>query len=567
MDWLSRLMRTFLAFLVFFLVVSSTQLVSSIPELFAWDDSGGESGTPRTGAQSSDPRGTGPTTPLIADADGGQGDPDSPANDDAPGSADGSTTTLAGSANGSATTTTTPAQRTSPTATATTTTTTTPVAPGPVTVNPTRIDGYLANPGMGWQEKISTTDPRFPYTVEYPIRATIAWNVLNPAPGVFDWTALDGAISAATARGRKTSFRIYTMQDADSPKVPAWVLEAGAHLVNGNEVDYSDAVYQEHWSKFVEALRVRYDGDPRIAWIDISGYGAYNEWNWTQQTEIGSDYMAPTTIDGTTRKRLADLFIGGSGTALVTHGGDDSDVSEVQYSYPGFRTTQLLMPYAGIRNSTWYVMAARPDVGFRFDCLGRETLENFRSRLGENVLQTWRRAPVVFEFCSHDVSMDRARALAAGMGASVIRDNRQSSNPGLESVVQLAGYRYVLDSLATTSSVRRGGSLDVRMEWSNIGSARAYRSLGQDFVLRVALLSSDRSVAHLWSLDDPVMSWLPGTTESVRTSLAIPDGLSAGRYTLAVSIHDRGSGRNLNLGISGRNPWGWYPMTVIDVRD
>ena len=67
--------------------------------------------------------------------------------------------------------------------------------------------------------------------------------------------------------------------------MPEWVLQKGAKILNSGEPDYSNCRYQEEWGKFVAELIARYDGNPDIAFIDISGYGNFSEWSWRDDHE------------------------------------------------------------------------------------------------------------------------------------------------------------------------------------------------------------------------------------------------------------------------------------------
>ena len=195
-------------------------------------------------------------------------------------------------------------------------------------------------------------------------------------------------------------------EDYGGHQVPQWVLDKGAVIANGEPV-YSNCVYQEEWGKFVNQLIKRYDGNPNIAFVDISGYGDFNEWSWrdnqTEWDEVWADAYAsgkasPTTmsnVDAYARRALADMFIGGS---ISNHQCVDASnkVQTKSYSYGGFKNTQLVMPYAGIIQSSQYVFTRSKNVGFRYDCLGRDssttivTADRFLTELN----QIWPNAPV-----------------------------------------------------------------------------------------------------------------------------------------------------------------------------
>ncbi len=120
---------------------------------------------------------------------------------------------------------------------------------------------------------------------------------------------------------------------------------------------------------FVNALVERYDGNPNIAFIDISGYGDFNEWSWVDQTEwdfsweehynqgTASKYTF-NTIDGQARRRLADMFIGGEFTDTFAERISNKP-RYVNYKYAGFQKSQLVLPYAGMIQATQYVFTQR----------------------------------------------------------------------------------------------------------------------------------------------------------------------------------------------------------------
>lgn len=264
-------------------------------------------------------------------------------------------------------------------------------------ITPIVLTDFFTNPGIGFQAMQNLDHPALPETVRYR-RPQYAWKNQNPADGVYDWSAVDADLAAAIAQGQQFSFRIYTMRGEQfgGHQIPQWVIDRGARLLNNGEPQYSNCIYQAEWARFVEALRQRYDGNPHLAYIDIAGYGNFNEWSWQNQTTWENDYMNPTTLDGMARKRLADTFIGGSGTIQCKDAANNT--TTVNYNYPGFQQTQLLMPYAGIQQSSRYVHARRTDVGLRHDCLGSPNHTNdMLTKIGDLLADTWRSAPIAYE--------------------------------------------------------------------------------------------------------------------------------------------------------------------------
>lgn len=438
---------------------------------------------------------------------------------------------------------------------------------------PIQISDYLANPGIGWQESRIGSPPLLPETVAYR-RPQYGWVDQNPQEGVYNWSAVDADLQAARSAGQQFSFRIYTMQGESygGHHVPQWVLNEGAVILSSGEPDYSNCTYQAEWARFVDAMRQKYDGDPDIAFIDVSGYGNFNEWSWQDQTEFQD-----TTLDGQARKRLADMFIGGSGsTQCRTQTGQTQTVS---YSYTGFQHTQLLMPFAGIRKSSEYVASRRSDVGIRHDCLGSTShTDVMLNAIGAVIDRTWRGAPIVFEFCSSTTCtepvMADARAVLQRTHGSAVHDNLVGARSAtmLADLLRDVGYRYVLQEATHPASVRPGGSLPLGMKWFNAGYAPAYPRTGQDFELRFYLVSSNGSIVQNWKIDADVSSWMPADplpgaapVQTLSQTLTVAPSVAPGTYNAAVAIVEKRTGRPIQLAIDGRDGQGRYLLDDVQV--
>jgi hypothetical protein len=139
------------------------------------------------------------------------------------------------------------------------------------------------------------------------------WDELNPVENVYNWNLIDDFLNRNIVSGKKAAFGIVTFngranegRDDDPPiRVPAWVFAAGATKVQapGNGAKYPigdprrtnppafeiprywNAVYKAKYDKFIAALGARYDGDPRVEYIQI-GIGKFGE---TQPCDDGDD--------------------------------------------------------------------------------------------------------------------------------------------------------------------------------------------------------------------------------------------------------------------------------------
>lgn len=427
---------------------------------------------------------------------------------------------------------------------------------------------YLANPGIGWQETTTITQPRLPETVSYR-RRQYSWALLNPKEGVIDWSPIDNDLAEATALGKQLSFRVYTMRGENygGHQVPQWVIDQGAVILKTGEPYYSNCVYLEKWAQFVEEMRQKYDGNPHIAWIDISGYGNFNEWSWHEQTSVFDN-----SLDGEARQRLADIFIGGS--ASLQCAARHNNRQTITYTYPGFQHTQLLMPYAGIRQSTRYVASRRSDVGFRHDCLGSAIhTDDMLLKVGDVIDTIWRYAPVVYEFCSYP---DLAAALPVlkSTHASLVHDNiGDFGTAELTNLLRFVGYRFTLKQASYSNAVAQGGTVDLATTWVNRGYAPTYPRMGQKLALNFLLVDDKNQIVQEWQSSADLAQWMPAATITdtppanlLKQKLALDPSIAKGNYQLKVSIIDQRTNQPIYLALSGRDTTGRYtigPLSVV----
>ncbi|MFN8455452.1 MAG: DUF4832 domain-containing protein [Anaerolineae bacterium] len=316
----------------------------------------------------------------------------------------------------------------------------------------------------------------------------------------------------------------------------------------------------------------KYDGHPDIAFIDISGYGNYGEWSYESQTDI-----SPTSLDAQARQRLADMFIGGMGTIdCQTAGGQ---IHTVSYSYTGFQYTQLLMPYAGIAQSTRYVAGRRPDVGLREDCLGSAGhTDNMILKIGDVIANTWPHAPIVYEFCTGSTGdpnlIANADTILKQTHGSIVHDNLNGARSVsiLTDLLKLVGYRFTLRQIFYPLTVEAGQTFALAMTWANVGYAPAYPKLGQDFELHFYLIGAGESVAQDWLIPANLSAWLPADPlpgspplQQLNPTLTLPANLPSGIYQTKVAILDKRTGQPINLAFAGRDSQGRYLLGTLIV--
>ncbi len=148
-----------------------------------------------------------------------------------------------------------------------------------------------------------------------------AWYELNPAPGVYRWHAIEKYLQEAVEAGRPVAIGVNTYDGKldGGDRTPRWVYDAipSAQLVcsDGWTIPkFWDERWQQYFETFIAAIAEQYDGDPRIAWVEIS-VGVYGETapeSITQRAYV-EDCLKPAGLDSVlweqTVKRITDIYV------------------------------------------------------------------------------------------------------------------------------------------------------------------------------------------------------------------------------------------------------------------
>ena len=168
------------------------------------------------------------------------------------------------------------------------------------------------------------------------------WNKLNPAKSVYDWTELDKLLDALAEHGMGYALRVlpyspsYIKSD-DTPEeeydwTPEFVYEMGAKKITATLQGkgyrasvpvWDDPIYLQAAKDFAKALAQKYDGDPRIEYIDIRPFGEWGEWHASHLdgSEMPSDSIKMDMLDyyaSVFKKTLLVLPSNGAGD-VYTH--------------------------------------------------------------------------------------------------------------------------------------------------------------------------------------------------------------------------------------------------------
>ena len=133
------------------------------------------------------------------------------------------------------------------------------------------------------------------------------WKDINPEEDKYDWSQLDAMLDACGKHGMTYGIRIIPYHTGSGKDenygaaynfVPQWVYDNGLTMDDATyKYGKTDThIYIPHWSdkayidahkKLIKALAERYDGDPRLEYVEIRAFGNYGEWHTSQF--VGND--------------------------------------------------------------------------------------------------------------------------------------------------------------------------------------------------------------------------------------------------------------------------------------
>jgi len=170
-----------------------------------------------------------------------------------------------------------------------------------VTVRPGDTGEALVNPGMGWTlhfysnipgnygSRLEPSDTLEDFPGLSTVYLRIPWAMLEPEEGKFNWPLLDTPAQRWISRGKRIALRLTCSENWMRFATPEWVKRAGAkgtfyrygkgRTDRGDAWDpfFDDPVFLEKLDGFLAAAAARYDGSPRVAFIDIGTYGLWGE--------------------------------------------------------------------------------------------------------------------------------------------------------------------------------------------------------------------------------------------------------------------------------------------------
>ena len=455
-------------------------------------------------------------------------------------------------------------------------------ADAPVVIKPEETTELLANPGIGWETfgypaKADKNLPAgIPSTILY---VRWGWGTLEPQPGKLNTELLESTLKNARASGQQLALRVKCHNPRKgAADHPAWLKEVGGRelLVDYGDgpteipiPDFDDPVVLDRHLDFIKRFGAAYDGHPDIARVEVGSIGWWGEWHLSRCKAAKMPSLANC-------HKVIDAY------------------------RAAFTKTPLLMPNPA---NACISYATSHGAGWRADSLGdlgsfspkwNHMRDAYPAAIKSNKLQdVWKAAPVSFE-APRNVSefvekgwpvrsiFYYALALHGSSfnGKSAPLPNDGKFREELERFLRQLGYRFVLKEFTHPAEATAGQSLNLSMQWQNVGSAPcyrpyrvAYRLTGPDGTHRVVVGTAT------------VNSWLPGSTElftaafpenvpdlppgelhTVTDGITLPADLLPGDSKLAIGVvEEKSETPVVRLAITDRDQDGWYPLSTLKI--
>ncbi len=122
------------------------------------------------------------------------------------------------------------------------------------------------------------------------------WSDIQPIRGTYDWTAVDVILNLAAQHGKSIGLSV-----SAGVNCPKWVYDDGAikyKLKDGSKLSMSipwDTGFLESWIPLIQAMGARYDSNPNLRYIVISGLGQHIE---TYLSKTAADDAALEALGG-----------------------------------------------------------------------------------------------------------------------------------------------------------------------------------------------------------------------------------------------------------------------------
>jgi len=385
-----------------------------------------------------------------------------------------------------------------------------PAGPGPLD-NP--LKGYAAYSEEGESHHL-------PVSMAY---ADAAWSELEPKPGQFQFAEWERAKwDTPLAKGKHIVFRVWMDYPGQSKRqqtgVPKWLIDQGVKMTpysdfgGGKSPDYEDPRLQSALLRLIAKLGERYDGNARVAFVQVGLLGHWGEFHTYPRSELFASEATQKTVVSALHAAFPHKQLMGRNPAYPS----------LQASWMGFHDDMI--PEDTLPPEDWKFLSAMKSGG---------------------VESNWKVAPTGGEMVPGAAAKwlgpgweDTLRAVSdahfSWIGPycpALANSSSDTFKQRGEELIRKLGYEFRLTRMAAPESVRRNSKLGLVIEGVNQGVAPFY----YPWPVEVALLDGAGKAVMRAAVPVDIRSWLPGSFKFSANPVA---KVTPGSYRLALGIVD-----------------------------
>lgn len=357
-------------------------------------------------------------------------------------------------------------------------------------------------------------------------------NSVVVGPGTYNWSSFESQLNAIAARGHQAVFRFYLDYPGKASGVPKYLLNSGLdthaytdHDNRGVSVspNYEDPRLLEALDGFIAALGSRYDGDPRIGFIQMGLLGFWGEWH----TYPHDGWATPENwlASPASQQRVLQAY-----TKSFTR-------TKLQVRYPDAANSSLNVGYhddsfavGTLPGTGWHFMDKLAQAGATEKWLTQPVGGELRPEIQYCIFDAPMLCPVIEDGADNDFTGSVKATHASWLL------NHHAFNPGYTgqalsnatAASQSLGYRFQATAFALTrGTVNEQSDLSVMVR--NVGVAPFY----YDWSVQVAAVDGAGKIARTWTTQWNLSAVKPGMSVQWKTPVS-SSGMAPGYYTLLV---------------------------------
>lgn len=261
----------------------------------------------------------------------------------------------------------------------------------------------------------------------YGIVLRFGWTAVEPRDGVFDWSQLDSQLAQAAAHGKKVSIGIFAGYGA-----PSWLYTEHAQQfkfvwdeqwgpppcsVQTIPVPW-DPIFQARWSAFVRALGQRYDLNPTVTHVKLTGINYETE-------ENSLPHSVKASINGGQCKSYNDVAnwqsIGYTRTKVIDAWHEIAQAYHDFFPYKPFAAQLVPGGFPPLDDSGRIIPKQTVDYELTTDILNEGIIDYRNQFVGQNngLTATWIWPELVSDATKITTGYQMAQIMGSALGAAI----------------------------------------------------------------------------------------------------------------------------------------------------